>query len=481
MTDNSFDIISILANDGTIKFESNAIKRILGYESTERIGESVFKYVHPEDLEYVVNEFSTRDNNVKIVEFRLLHKNGSWRWFEAIGQDFTTDPQISGIIVNSRDITERKEAEKQKNYLSAIIENTENICVIKDLDLKVIATNESFVKATGKASIKDLIGKTDAEIFETTPEEEPIKGYMTDEKNAQKLKKGEKILREEIVIYPDKSIKTLLTTKFPIYNDSNQLIATANVSTDITKLKDAEQKIIKQNQELQQLNEDKNRFMRILGHDLRSPFNSLLGFSNLLNKNLDKYDRTKIKIMITSINEVAQNTYNLLNDLLLWSKSQSGQLPFEPNNEQIESIFEETKKELIYLAQQKNIELKYFESEKMVLYIDKNMFKTIFRNLISNAIKFSYKNSVVDVKCEKNKQHIIIKFSDKGVGIKKEDVNKLWNRAKPFSTQGTENEQGTGLGLLLVKEFVEKHNGKIWVESEYGNGSDFKISIPITN
>ena len=482
LTDNSFDIISILDYDGTIKFESNAIKRILGYETGEREGMCAFDFVHQKDKEYVTKKFQELvaiPNSTTVVEFRFQHKNGKWKWLETSGQNFLDNPVINGIIVNSRDITERKEAEIQKNYLSAIIENTENICVVKDLNLRVIATNESFAKAAGKKSIKELIGKTDAEIFEISPEVEPIKGYMTDEKNVQKLKRGEKILREEIVIYPDKSVKTLLTSKFPVYDSNNQLIATANISTDITKLKEAEKKIIEKNEELNKLNDDKNRFMRILGHDLRSPFNSLLGFAFLLSKNIDKYDKTKIQQMVTTISEVAQNTYNLLNDLLLWSKSQSGSLPFEPKDEHVENIFEEIKNELFFQAQQKNIVIRFFETRITVLKVDANMFKTIFRNLISNAIKFSHKNSTVSVYCEDEAQQIIITFSDNGIGIKPEDLEKLWNKANPYSSKGTENEQGTGLGLLLVKEFVEKHNGKIWVESIYGIGSNFKIAIPI--
>ncbi|MBN2664524.1 MAG: PAS domain S-box protein [Bacteroidales bacterium] len=139
------------------------------------------------------------------------------------------------------DITDHKKAEIQKSYLSAIIENTENICVIKDLDQRVIATNESFAKAAGKKSVNELIGKTDAEIFNISSQKEPIKSYMADDRLAQTLKKGEKIVREEEVIYPDNTIKTVLTSKFPVFDNNNNLIATANISTDITERKNAEQ------------------------------------------------------------------------------------------------------------------------------------------------------------------------------------------------------------------------------------------------
>jgi len=232
---------------------------------------------------------------------------------------------------------------------------------------------------------------------------------------------------------------------------------------------------------LNQLNADKDRFMTILGHDLRSPFNSLLGLSNLLLKKFRNYDNDKIEKQLQIIHQVSQNAYNLLEDLLLWSKSQLGNLPYEPKRIVFFDICNEIMNSLSILAEAKRIRMKCYDPEETILYIDLNMFKTILRNLLSNAIKFTGEKGQIDVKTEVAQSEVTITVSDNGIGIAKTDQEKLWDISHSFSRKGTSNEEGTGLGLLLCKEFVDKHGGKIWVESELGKGSDFKFTIPQRN
>jgi len=242
---------------GKVEFNENKAK-MLGFNPDKFKNYNDFMaLVHPDDYTPTMQAMREHLEGIKPryeCEYRILNSRGEYMWFYDMGKIIRKDNEsiiLSGI---AQDITERKKAEIQKNYLLAIIENTENICVIKDLNLRVIATNMSFVKAAGAASVYDLIGKTDAEIFNMSPDEEPIKGYMADELQAQKLKKGEKIVREEKVIFPDKSVKIFLTTKFPVYDGSNNLISTANISIDISELKNAEHIIKTQNEALIKLN-----------------------------------------------------------------------------------------------------------------------------------------------------------------------------------------------------------------------------------
>ncbi|MBN2662361.1 MAG: GHKL domain-containing protein [Bacteroidales bacterium] len=254
-----------------------------------------------------------------------------------------------------------------------------------------------------------------------------------------------------------------------------------NTIKDITQLKQAEQALKQSEEELRILNAGKDRFMSILGHDLRSPLNSILGFSDLLVKNLHHYDIGKIEKQIKIINQTANKTYNLLEDLLLWSKSQSKKLAIEPQEIVFADICNDVINNFKTRANLKDIIISCFDSERTILTVDLNMFKTILRNLISNAIKFTNKNGQITIYSERKGENIIITISDNGVGIEKENIPKLWDFTQPISTSGTANETGTGFGLLLCKEFVEKHGGKIWVESEVGKGSDFKFTIPLNN
>ncbi len=248
---------------------------------------------------------------------------------------------------------------------------------------------------------------------------------------------------------------------------------------NISERKKAEVIIQNQNKELIKLNTDKDRFMQILAHDLKNPFNSLIGFTDLLLKNFKKYDDEKIEKHLTILNEVSLKTYNLLEELLLWSKSQSGKLPFEPQEIDFMELCQEVLSVLQQTANKKNIQVNCFETEKIILWCDVNMFKTILRNLISNAIKFTNAFGNINIYAEVEDNQAIITVSDNGIGIPEEVIPKLWEITTHQTTQGTQGESGTGLGLFICKDFVEQHDGTIWVESKINKGSEFKFTIPL--
>jgi signal transduction histidine kinase/CheY-like chemotaxis protein len=247
---------------------------------------------------------------------------------------------------------------------------------------------------------------------------------------------------------------------------------------NITDRKEAEQTIKNQNLELKKLNTDKDRFISILAHDLKNPFYTLLGFSKLLSKNIRKYDINKIEQQIGFIFETVKQTNNLLDDLLSWARLQSGRFPFEPRNINFSGIFREIEENLKQIAIAKSITMSYFETAEIAVFADLNMLKTIMRNLISNAIKFTRNQGKIFIYAEQNQIETTITVSDSGVGIAPGDLDKLFDITQNYSTTGTANEKGTGFGLTLCKEFIEKHGGKIWVGSEPGKGSDFKFTLP---
>jgi len=276
-------------------------------------------------------------------------------------------------------------------------------------------------------------------------------------------------------------ITWVMVNGFPVTNQKGNITEIVISFSDITVQKKAELIINQQNEELKKLNADKNRFITILGHDLRSPFNSILGFSDLLLKNLHKYDIDKIEKLLKLIHQTAHRTFDLLEDLLLWTKSYSGKLTIEYQKIDFKEICTEIINNSKHQADTKAISINCFETEKIILSADINMLKTILRNLISNAIKFSNNNGQINIFTEKNQTEVTITVSDNGVGIEKDNIPKLWDFTHPISTSGTANEKGTGFGLLLCKEFVEKHGGKIWVESVVGKGSEFKFTLPLCN
>jgi len=230
--------------------------------------------------------------------------------------------------------------------------------------------------------------------------------------------------------------------------------------------------------ELSTLNQTKDKFFKIIAHDLINPFNSLLGFSYLLQTNLRNYDYNKIDQMLEIMYVQSQNVYSLLINLLEWAKTQTGGLVLKPDFVNLENLFKNVEMEIKSIAETKKIVLKFNSAKKVTLYADNNVVRLILRNLITNAIKFSKSGSVVQVYAEEKHKFVEFTVSDKGIGLKNEEKQNLFNLKTDLIKQGTANEKGTGLGLNICKELVEKHGGEIWVESSFGKGSDFKFTIP---
>ena len=240
----------------------------------------------------------------------------------------------------------------------------------------------------------------------------------------------------------------------------------------------AKEKAEKNEIQLRELNATKDKLFSIIAHDLQSPFNSILGFSELLIENLKNYEVTEVEKFLNNINLSAKNTLVLLSNLLNWAKSQIGQINFKPEKIVLSSIIQEILELSSASAKNKNILLNHIQSEKIVAFADINMIKTVLRNLISNAIKFTNSNGEINVSAIQNAKFIEIAVSDNGVGMNEEAQNKLFRLETNETTTGTANEEGSGLGLILCKEFIEKHNGEIWVESKLGQGSVFKFKFP---
>jgi signal transduction histidine kinase len=250
---------------------------------------------------------------------------------------------------------------------------------------------------------------------------------------------------------------------------------------DITKRKQTEEYIKLKNAELQKLNADKDIFMSILAHDLLNPFNAILGYLDLLLCNFHQYDLSKIESQLTVVNDAALSAFYLLEDLLMWARSQSGKIPFSPREFNINTSCQNVLDILKPYANNKNITINAINTENTLVFADINMLNTILRNLISNAIKFTNNGGLIIVYAQQNNSDITVTVSDNGVGIPNDVKAQLFDITKTHSSKGTANEKGTGLGILLCKEFVEKHGGKIWVESEVGKGSEFKFTLPFNN
>ncbi|WP_372644725.1 ATP-binding protein [Ancylomarina sp.] len=248
---------------------------------------------------------------------------------------------------------------------------------------------------------------------------------------------------------------------------------------DITDRMNAKQALIESETSLRDLNATKDRFFSIIAHDLKSPFNGILGFSKLLEAEVHDKNYEAVEEYAHIIHNASQRAMNLLTNLLVWSRSQMGKIKYTPENCDLEVLFNEIAELLNDSAQQKSITISSEIENNSVVFVDKNMICTILRNLISNGIKFTKSGGTITICAHPKVDEWLITVSDNGVGISNEAIDKLFLMEYSYSTLGTQKEVGTGLGLLLCKEFVSMHGGRIWVESEVGKGSTFYFSIPI--
>lgn len=223
---------------------------------------------------------------------------------------------------------------------------------------------------------------------------------------------------------------------------------------------------------------EKDKFYSIVSHDIMNPFNALLGFSKILKDAVREGDQKEIEECSTIVHQSANRISNLLQNLLVWSRVQNGKLQFSPKSCSINQLVSETIAIITPIAKNKNIKLDWNVKDEIKAEIDQNMISSVLQNLITNAIKFTERGGQVSISAfsESDKLNFIV--SDKGVGMNEEQLQKLFKLDKASSSRGTDDETGTGLGLIISKEFIEKHRGQIWAESTPGKGSKFCFTIP---
>lgn len=248
---------------------------------------------------------------------------------------------------------------------------------------------------------------------------------------------------------------------------------------DKHKLEETLNKLNEVNTELTQANAAKDKFFSIIAHDLRSPFNSIVGFSSLLMEQIKENDYDGIEEYATFIFESSQLAMELLNNLLQWARSQTGKIEFKPQKIEIGAIISNVVNLLNAAAGQKSITISVNGAYPLNVFADSDMLKTVLRNLLSNAIKFTRHGGRITVSTKLEQHQLLVSVSDNGVGMSPETTAKLFLVEEHHSSPGTNNEAGTGLGLILCKEFITRHDGNIWVESAIDEGSIFHFSIPL--
>jgi PAS domain S-box-containing protein len=397
---------------------------------------------------------------------------------------FTPDGKIPiATIAQGNDITMRKQLEKTLHDSEAkyrlLTEFTADVIWVLNLN----TSRFSYISP----SVFHLRGLTSEEAMKEALEdsltpESIVFVRKAIEKNIQDFIKHPDVPRHyinEIQQYckDGQVIWVEVSTQFR-YNSLGE-IEVVGVSRNNEERKKAEREIELKNDELQRLNAQKDKFFSIIAHDLKSPFNSIMGFSQRLIEQVGENNFEKTKKYAEIILNSSGRAMELLMNLMDWSRSQTGRIEFNPEYLELLDLVNEITMLFDDIAGQKTIVIKKELSANTIVFADKAMLSTVFRNLISNSIKFTMPGGEILISAVEKRNELIISVQDSGIGIPDDRIGKLFNIDENYSTPGTHKERGTGLGLILCKEFVDKHGGKIKVESKLGQGSHFTFTIPI--
>lgn len=477
LIDNAPDGVALMDGFGNFKFISPAGKKIFGYPPNTSIKRTADELTHPEDLPIIIGAIEKLLHNpsfIPTIICRFANYDQSWKWIECTFKNLLNDQNIQSIVINFKDISERKMAEdklkeSEEKYRLLIENASEAIYVVQDKN--IVFSNRICELITGFSS-SELMNK---QIID-----------LVDEKDKANLISHHKRLinnNSEPINTPF-SITHKCGQKIWVSVNSIKIVwngkaATLNLATDITSNKIAEFEIQQKNVELQRINAEKDKFFSIIAHDLKSPFNAFIGFTELLVTDLPTLPFEKIQDLALIMRNSALNLYNLLENLLEWSQLQRGLKRHNPTYINLNVLFNDCLHSLKEVAQKKQIEIFMHIPTNLIAFADTNMLSSIVRNLASNSIKFTNRGGEIHLIAEKvSNDKILITVKDNGIGMSKHLIQKLFKLDENTSRAGTEKEPSTGLGLILSKDFIEKNGGEIWVESKENEGSSFCFTLP---
>jgi len=470
--------------DGKIFQVNQAFCQMMGYTQEELQKFNFSHITFPEDIE-ASKQFSqdvlSQNSKHSYLEKRYVKKDGTVIWTitsASVLRDINNNPKFG--VFQVLDITELKMTEQRleeaKNQLEIVFNNGPDAILLTRIeDGHYIDSNITFTRYTGYTP-DDLRGKSTLDI--------DIWGNPDDRNRLIKDVKEKGFCHnfELEVKNKDRTSRTIEMSAEVIFIKGAPHLLT--ISRDIAERKKMEKLLKEQNEELHELVATKDRFFSIIAHDLKDPHNAILGFSEILSGSYDILSDQDRKNYIVNILRSSQNLSRLLRNLLEWANSQTGRMIYKPEIIDISAVVQETIDLLVYQAKIKQIRLIPDLCSSSEVFADSNMVRTILRNLVSNAIKYTHRNGFVKINtttmADKNNKidYLEIAVTDNGVGIKKENLNNLFKLDHKVKTPGTEEEMGSGLGLILCYELVRKNHGYLNITSEENVGTTVTFALP---
>jgi PAS domain S-box-containing protein len=469
--------IIYIETEKNILLTNKAFQETFGYTQMESKTLNPADLIHPLDKEKISLQTKKRLKGEEVPKSYQLHaidKTFNEKWIDIVATIIDYDGQKAVLVVGS-DITERKKADLQLNKFSTGIMNSPSSILITDINGTIEYVNPFFTEFTGY-TYEEAVGSNPNLLNSgRNPKEIYVDMWNT-------ILKGEVWNGELLNKKKNGQFFWEIARIAPIFNDNGIITSFIAIKEDITERKRTLELIEQSERDLRDINAKKDKFFSIIAHDLRSPFSGLAGLTEILKNSIRELSEEQVDTYLDLINQSTQNIFKLLENLLSWAKTQTGKIEFSPTRLNLYEIVNETVSVINISAKNKNITINVSIEPDTKVNADENMLNTVIRNLISNAIKYTHNNGYVQVFSEireiNKRKFSVIGVKDNGVGIPANKQNKIFNIEDNYTTNGTGKEKGTGLGLILCKEFVEKHNGRIWCESQENQGSTFYFSLP---
>ncbi len=538
LVEHGSDVITVIGPEGARVYESPSMERVLGYSRKEIHGKNAFELIHPDDRTRVMEDFEKGlhvPGLTMSTEYRFRHKNGSWRNIKATGMNLLHDPAVGGVVVNSRDITDRARAEEQLqksiSLLRATLESTADGILVVNREGKIESFNRQFsemwripeaVMASGdddralafvldqlkdpeafvtkvrelydreKDDSYDLLEFTDGRVFERYSKPQMIGpkavGRVWSFRDITERKQAEDALREhkehlsELVAERTAELEQEINERTRI----EEKIRTLNEALE-HRVQERTAELEKAFEELKRLDEMKDSFLSSVSHELRTPLTSIRSFAEIL-IHYDEEDPETRKEFLEIIRVESERLTRLINDVLDLSRIEAGKMVYNDELVFLEEVIQEVARSQHQLLSQKLLHLHLdFDPGLPPLYVDRDRVVQVVTNLIGNAIKFSFEGGEIDVRAERfegkrsgeSSEWVRLRVSDQGVGVEEKDAEIIFDKFRQVCTDTLKDKpRGTGLGLPICKDIVCHYGGDIWVENRQGQGSTFVVTLP---
>lgn len=377
------------------------------------------------------------------------------------------------------DVKKRRElAEKvikSRRELETIINTTPALIFVKDIEKKFTLLNKSFLDFFNIDKERILFQDNKQLIMQDEQ-------WLADEEDDTIIKNKISLLNiERQTKLADGTVKILNLNKAPIFDDNNNVVSIVGVMDDITKRVEFQNELVDSRKKLSEINKQKDKLFSIIAHDLRSPFTGMIGFTELLINDFDNLSEQDKKNYLQNIYSSMKNVLALIENLLTWARLNLNKVEFNPIKLSMAEVIHTVLKTQNVAASIKKIQLESYCNDNIKAFADEDMISTVIRNLISNAIKFTNVEGIIKVNCFYEGEFVKVSVEDNGVGMEPDIANNLFAIDKQITTNGTNNEKGTGLGLIICKEFIEKNGGKISVVSKVAYGTSISFTLPKYN